>query len=302
MKTLLAPTEDFIRLERTTLDADVSAGSNVDLTLTNNNGMAENTFIVIGLEGSEKAELQKINEAVVAGTAVQVATLLFAHKKGEPVTVYRYDKRKFYGSLTIDGSYTELTADGSPASIQVDDPQGTRLEYSSSAYLYFKATYYNSVSGLETDVDDSTATNGDDSLRYASLYGIRKMAGFTQNPYITDGRIEQKRQQAENEINSAIFSRYVLPLAEIPALITYVCECLAAGYMHYEEYGPDGDAVKKLGEARALLKAIQDGRQKLLTVALTELPLVRSASGLYGKPDGSEVGGEKRKFKINQKF
>ena len=137
MKTLLAPTEDFIKLERTSLDADASAGSNVTLTLANNNGMDNNTFIVIGIEGSEKAELVKINASVTPGAAVQVETLLFAHKKGEPVTVYRYDKRKFYGSVTEGGSYTELTGDGSPVTIQVDDPQGTRLEYSSSTYQYF---------------------------------------------------------------------------------------------------------------------------------------------------------------------
>lgn len=302
MKTLLAPTEDFIKLERTTLDADAAAGSNIALTLANNNGMAENTFIVIGIEGSERAELEKINAAVTPGTAVQVATLLFPHKKGEPVTVYRYDKRKFYGSLTAGGSYSELTADGSPAAIQVDDPQGTRLEYSSSSYLFFKATYYNSVSGLETDVDDSNETNADESVRYCTLYGIRKMAGFTNNPFLSEGRVEQKRAQAENEINSAISSRYVLPLAEIPALITYVCELLAAGYLHYEEYGPDGDGGKKLGEARAIIKAISNGTQKLLKVDLTELPLVRSASGLYGKPDGSETGSEKKKFTIGMKF
>lgn len=302
MKTLLAPTEDFIKLERTTLDADASAGSNVSLTLVNNNGMASDTFIVIGLEGSEKAELEKINDTVVAGTTVRVATLLRDHKKGEPVTVYRFDKRKFYGATSETGSYTELTSDGSPAAIQVDDPQGTRLEYSLSTYTYFKATYYNSVSTLETDIADSDAVLADESKRYTSLYAIRKMAGFTENPFITDGRIEAKRKQAENEINSAIFSRYVLPLAEIPALIGYICECLAAGYMHYEEYGPEGDAVKKLGEGRGLLKSIVDGKQKLLYADYSELPLVRSASGLYGKPDGSETGDEKRKFTIKQKF
>ena len=302
MKTLLAPTEDFIKIERTTLDADASAGTNVALTLANNNGMAENTFIVIGLEGSDKAELQKINAAVTPGTGVQVATLLFPHKKGEPITVFRFDKRKFYGATTKTGSYTELTSDGSPVAIQVDDPQGTRLEYALSTYTYFKATYYNSVSTLETDIADSEAVLADESARYTSLYAIRKMAGFTENPYITDGRIEIKRKQAENEINSAIFSRYVLPLAEIPELIGYICECLAAGYLHYEEYGPEGDAVKKLGEARGILKSIIEGRQKLLYADLTELPLKRSASGLYGKPDGSETGDELRKFTIKKKF
>ena len=302
MRTLLAPTEDFIKLERTTLDADAAAGTNVALTLINNNGFSDNDFFVIGVEGSEKAELCQINGVVTPGTAIVGATLLFAHKKGEPVTRYRYNKRKFYGSLTAGGSYTELTGDGSPKTIGVDDPQGTFLEYTGSTYLYFKSTYYNSETLEETDTDDSREVLADESVRYASIYGIRKMAGFTQNPFISDGRVEDKRMQAESEINSSIFSRYSLPLSEIPPLITYICECLAAGYMHYEEYGPEGDAVKKLGEARALLKAIMEGRQRLLGVDYTELATVSAGNKIYGKPDGSETGDELSKFQIDQKF
>lgn len=303
MRTLLAPTEDFIKLERTTLAADATAGSNVTLTLANNDGMNDETFIVIGREGSEQAELQQINQAVTPGQAVRVATLKFDHKAGEQVTVFRYNQRKFYGSLTAGGSYTELTSSGSPANISVDDPQGTLLEYSSGeGYIYFKSTYYNSTTLDETAIADSNEVLADESARYASIYGIRKMAGFTENPFITDGRIEDKRRQAENEIDSAIYSNYVLPLSEIPPLITYICECLAAGYLHYEEYGQEGDAVKKLGEARAILKAIKEGRQRLLGTDKTELAVITSAARLSGKPDGTETYGSRRKFTMGQKF
>jgi phage gp36-like protein len=303
MRSLIAPTEDFIKRERTSLAADVSAGSNVTLTLDNNDGMADDNFLVIGREGSEKAELQQINAAVSGATNVQVATLLRAHKAGEPVTVYRYDKRKFYGSTSKTGSYTELTSDGSPVAIQVDDPQGTLIEYTGGdGYTYFKATYYNSQTAEETSLDDSEGTLADESSRYASLYGIRKMAGFTENPYITDGRIEDKRRQAENEINSSLFNQYTLPLSEVPPLVTYICECLAAGYIHYEEFGSEGEGGKKLGEARALLKSIANGNQKLLDSDMAQLSTVQSANRLSGKPDGSEIGGETRKFSISQKF
>lgn len=303
MRTLYAPTEDFIKKERTRLAADASAGSNVTLTLENNDGMNENTFIVIGKEGGELAEMQSINAAVVAGTDVQVATLLRNHKAGEQVTVYRYDKRKFYGCATDDGTFAQLTDDGSPVTIQVDDPQGTVIEYTGSeGYIYFYATYYNSSDGLETDADDATITLADESLRYASIYGIRKMAGFTENPFLTDGRVESKRKQAENEINSSIFNQYSLPLSEVPAILTYICELLAAGYIHYEEYGSEGEGGKKLGEARALLKSIGNGTQKLLGEDLAQLELVQSPRSLQGYPNGSEEGGDERKFTLGQKF
>ena len=290
MKTLIAPTEDFIKLERSELNADVSAGSDVSLTLLNNDNLSDNDFIVVGREGSEAAELQQINAVVTPGATIQVATLLRAHKKGESITKYRYNKRKFYGSTTATGSFTELTSDGSPVTIQVDDPQGTILEYTTGeGYTYFKSTYFNSEDSVETDVDDSEAVLADESKRYTSIYAIRVQAGLTQNPYINDARVERKRKQAENEINSSIFSRYVLPLAEVPPLIQNICELLAGGYLDFEEFGPDGQGVKWLGEGRALLKSIQKGRQRLIGADNTELAVISTTNVLQGYPDNDGV-------------
>lgn len=304
MRTLIAPTEDFIKLERTTLDADVAAGSNVSLTLLNNDGLANTDFIVIGREGSEKAELEQINQAVTPGTSVRVATLKFAHKKGEPVVKYRYNKRKFYGSILAAGPFVELTADGSPVIIQVDDLQGTLIEYTGGeGYEYFKATYFNSEDSDETDPADSEAVLADESVRYTSLYAIRVQAGLTENPYITDERIERKRKQAENEINSVLLSRYVLPLEEVPPLIQRLCELLAGGYIDFEEFGKDGEGVKWLGEARGILKSIREGTQRLIGAEGTELTVQSKTNKLRGYPDNEgDSETPKRMFSVDKTF
>lgn len=305
MLTLLAPTEDFIIVERTKLNADVSAGSDVTLTLESNGGFAENDFVVIGQGGAEKAELEQINAAVAGGTDIQVATLLYAHKKGEPVVKFRYNKRKFYGATTKTGTYTELTSDGSPVTIQVDDPQGTYLEYTGGeGYTFFKATYYNSQDLTETAIGDSDAVEADESKRYCSIYDIRKQCGLVENPYITDGRIERKRKQAEGEINSAIFSRYTLPLSEIPDVIKVICQLLAAGYIDYEEYGSEGQGVKWLGEARGMLKQIKDGRMVLLDSDYEQLQTQANGSSISGIPNSSteDTAGEDVKFKISDEY
>jgi hypothetical protein len=88
MRQFIAPTEEWIKTEIGTLAADATAGSNVTLTLINNDGLAQNDYVVIGHEGSELAELELINAAVSAGTAVRVATLKFNHKAGEPIVKY----------------------------------------------------------------------------------------------------------------------------------------------------------------------------------------------------------------------
>ncbi len=303
MRNFIAPTEDFIKLERTKIATDVTAGSNVTIVLDNNDHFADDDFIVVGREGSEKAEICQINDAVVAGQNVRVATLLFNHKAGEDITKYRYDKRKFYGCATVDGSYVELTSDGSPALIQVDDPQGTTFEYAGDTYSYFKATYYNSSDLTETDIADSTAVQSDQTSRYTTIYAIRVQAGLTQNPYINDGRIEEKRKQAENEINSILFRLYTLPLTEVPELIQRVCTLLAAGYIDFEEYGPDGQGVKWLGEARGILHSIRDGKQNLIGTDGTELARKTGTQGINSFPDSvDDNNGPRQYFKMGQRF
>jgi phage gp36-like protein len=289
MKQLYAPTEDFIKGEQAILQADASNGSSVTLNIGSNEGFAVNDFIVVGFEGQDGCELTKIT-GLTGNTSVVVNTLKLAHKSNEPVIKYRYDKRKFYGATSSSGSFTELTSEGSPKLISVDDPLGTILEYTDSVYTYFKATYYNSQDAIETQLSDSEPTLGDESGRYCSLYSIRKHAGLTKNPRISDGRIEEKRKQAESEINSILFGLYDLPLTEIPPLIQRVCILLAAGYIDYEEYGTEGDGVKWLGEARGILKAIKDGKQRLLDSSSDELVRVTRAQQLEGYPNTTSDG------------
>ncbi|MGY3406101.1 phage gp36-like protein [Bradyrhizobium sp. GM5.1] len=300
MRALQAPTEDFIKEEHGQLAADATAGSSATITLVNNNGFANADFVVIGYEGNELCELAQINQAVSGSTNIRVATLKFSHAKGEPIRVYRYDKRKFYGATSATGSFTELTSDGSPALIQVDDPMGTTLEYSGSTYTYFKATYYNSTTAEETDGDDAEAVLADESLRYASLYAIRKHAGLAGNPRYSDARLEVKRKQAENELNSALAAKYVLPLAEVPGLLSQICELLAAGYIDYEEFGKDGEGVKWLGEARALIKAIQKGTQILIGADGIELERNTKVGVLDGYPSDEDT--DEAQFSMGQRF
>lgn len=284
LRQLHAPTEEFVRGESTYLDADASPGSNVSLTVKNNSGFSNTDYIVIGNEGSELCEMVQINSAVTDNT-IQVIALKFAHKKGEPIVRYRYNSRKFYGATSQNGVFTELTSDGSPVPIKVDEPQGTFIEYTGDTYTHFKATYYNSTTTAETSIEDAIASIADETNRYASLYAIRKHAGLYGNPFYSDFRIEMKRKQAENEIDSMIYARYALPLTEVPALISYVCELLTAGYIDYEEFGAEGEGVKWLGEARAILKDIKDGTRILIGTDGVEEARRENVGRIVGLPN-----------------
>lgn len=301
MKVLLAPTEDFIKRDRTSLTADVTAGAGIVIPVANSNGFAVNDYIVVGPEGSEQAELTIIT-AVATGQIT--ATLLQAHGALEPIVKYRYNKRKFYGALTATGSYSELTGDGSPVTIKVGDPQGTLLEYTAGdGYAYFKATYYNSTTLEESNIADAEAVQADESLRYCSLYAIAHQAGLTNNPYITDGMLETYRKRAENEVRSIIMTRYILPLPEVPAIIENATTLLAAGYMDYKEFGSEGEGVKWLGEARGILNSIKNGTQRLIGADETELPYHTTSSQVQSYPNDVDAeGGQPQYFGMNKEF
>jgi hypothetical protein len=309
MKTLLAPTEDFIKRERGQLALAASAGSSVVLTMVNSQGFLLHDWVVVGREGSETAELCQIT--AVSGQTITVATLLLPHSSDEPVTKYRYNQRKFYGCLTAAGSFVELTGYGSPVTIQVDDPQGTILEYSGGeGYLYFKATYWNSYSSEETQTADANTVLADESVRYCSIYAIKKQAGLTNNPYVTDGVVETYRKRAESEVDSYLNAMYVLPLLnssgipEIPFLVENCTTLLAAGYMDWQEFGKDGEGFKWLGEARSILKKLQTpGGMQLLGSDKQPMQQNTLSSGVASYPDQVDNdNGPVRMFTTRQRF
>lgn len=309
MKVLLAPTEDFIKRERGAIAADVVAGSSVPITLVNSNGFLVNDYVVVGLEGSELAEMCQVTN--VTGQIVTVGTLVLNHKTDEPVTKYRYNKRKYYGSISSVGVFSELAGYGSPVQIQVDDPQGTILEYTGNeGYTYFKSTYYNTTTSEESNVSDADTVLADESTRYCSIYAIKKQAGLTNNPYVSDGEVETKRRRAENEVDSYLNARYILPLinssgvAEIPFLVENCTMLLAAGYMDYQQFGKDGEGVKWLGEARSILKKLQTaGGQQLLGSDKQEMQTQVLSSTVSGFPNTVDnLNGPTQKFTMDQTF
>jgi hypothetical protein len=306
MKSFLAPTENFIKSEKSELTEAATSGSNVTLKLKSNQGFADKDYVIVKKEGNEEAHICQINATVEGNTDIQVATLKHNLSKGDQVVKILFNQRKFYGSLTKTGDYTELTDDGSPKDIEVDNPDGTLFEYTGSdGYLYFKATYYNSETLTETDTDDAVAVLGGESDRYCSINDIREEAGFNDNSYINDGQIEIFRQTAESEVKSSIYKLYSLPLSTIPDIIKGVVRLLAAGQLLYKEYGAEADGtskdgIEKIKEARSILKEIRNGSIILLDDSDEKLEASGADSSLEGIPN--ETTDDDIKFKISDNF
>jgi hypothetical protein len=123
----------------------VAAGATVTIKLDNNNGLAQNDYLLIGEIGGTQSEIAQISAAVVAGTDIVVSSLKFPHNAGVKVYLLKYNQVKFYHTDTLTGSKTIITT----AAIDVDN---LFTEYrdgtNSTGYLFF--TLYNSTTADES--------------------------------------------------------------------------------------------------------------------------------------------------------
>jgi len=244
MQILSAPTEDSVLTELTYLSDDVAVAAN-SISVTNPQGFATDDYIVIERVRSETAEVVKI--ASVSGSEITLSTALnFLHKDGVRIQKILFNQRRFYRSTSETGSYTLLAT----KSIEVDRPDGTFYEDSTgTSTSWYKSTYYNSTTDVETTLADAVACKAAESEHYTSLWDIRKQAGFEDAFGIKDETIAAYRDEAENEFEAAIVSVYTIPLVPKPKIVRQIINLLAAGNLLIKEYGMEADIeISKSGQ------------------------------------------------------
>lgn len=257
MRQFYAPNEDFIKSAKSWIASDASSGVTT-ITLDNASGFESGKYICLGREGDETSELKRITDVTGNVITVESATT-FTHYENASVIQFDYNQRKLYYRETSEDDWTHVAAD-SPVDIGVDAPEGTLLEHTAgtSAYEYV-ATYYDSNAVTETSTDDAevvVATTASTNL--CSLQRIRQSAGWEDNFYVPDPRIDEARSDAQGEVFSALRKIYTFPLTKYSSFLTRIVVDMAVGYLLIDEYGMDVqnvalDGYKRLEEARARL-------------------------------------------------
>jgi len=270
MQTLVTPLEDIALGEKTYFSAEEAAGQ-TSLSCMNSDGFASNDFVILGRPGSENAEIIQISSTSTG--SIVTGTTKYLHYKDEPITEIFYNQRKFYRSTSQLGSFTHMSTEGSPIAISVDEPDGTQFEdVNGTSTSWYKATYYNSCTYVETPLADSIAVQANNANEYTSIYKIRREAGFEDNAYVSVDCIAEKRLEAKSQIDGTLAMVYQLPLSSIPALISHINTLLAAGLLLQKEYGVEANVdIMKSGQpkiirAEELLQKIVDGQLLLVDV------------------------------------
>lgn len=144
-------------LEKSYLSNSVSAGA-TSLAVKNNDRFAINDRLMVGELGREKTETLTVG-AVSGGTGITVGATVFSHSADDPVYKLRFDQVKFYRSTTgVAGTYSiistqALDVDNDTLTTTYDDTSGL-------ATYYYKVSYYNSISTLESSLSDPVLGSG----------------------------------------------------------------------------------------------------------------------------------------------
>ena len=276
MQILQAEIEDYVLGEYTTFSLDEESGQTI-LSVTDPTGFSANKYVVLGVIGNENSEICQVASTSTNSITVAVATTK-KHYKDEPIQVIRYNQRKFYRSTTETGTFSHLSGEGSPVAIKIDNPQGTILEDTTGTTTsWYKATYYNSYSLSETSLDDAVAVQAGDADHYVSLYKILAEAGLQNNPYLSTEIVDRYRNEAEEETEGSLITKYSLPLPKTSRILQKIIILSAAGNLLSQEYGVEANIeISKSGErkikrAEELIDRILEGKITLIDTDGSEL-------------------------------
>jgi phage gp36-like protein len=304
---LKAPNYDSDNIaERTEVNADVASGQ-ATVTVKNVQGFANSDFFRIG-EG-ETAEIKKIS-SISNQTITATTNFTFPHNRGEKLVKLRFDQIKFKrannvnGSVPVDGSFSTIAT----VNIEADQDETEYNDPVGSSSYWYKYTYYNSDSANESDISDSIAVRGGGFGYYCSIDDVRIEAGFVNNFAITDKMIQDRLDEAQDEVKGALSARYTLPLSYVPKILRNITKLLAAGYLLITAYGPGEEGTNKEGQqkiqhAQALLAKIVSG--EIALIGIDEQVIAGNIDTISGYPDNTAEEldpPEGRLFRINKVF
>jgi hypothetical protein len=256
---------DVAITERSKFRSDLSAGETV-IPVKNASKFETNQYICLGQQGMETAELRKIESVDESARTITVDTAtIYPHYQDDPVSMFLYNRRKFYRWNATAGTWEHLSSEGSPKDIEVDNPQGTFFEDSEGTTSNkYKATYLSVVRSVETSILDAKEIYGGGlATDLISLYRIRYSAGFNENYSIEDSYIDQYRQDAQGEVWAALRKRYSFPLTKNSSFLRNIVRDLAVGFIWLDQYSGNDIKVKsaerRISEARERLNGLAEG-------------------------------------------
>ena len=231
-------------IERTTLSADVIATDTV-IAVDNGDNLTTDEYALIGNTGKELSEIRKMT---VSGNDVTVTALTNAHDKTDKLTQLFGNQIKLYRASNVDGT-TPADTDFTILDTVSIEPDNFYIDYTDSmggSGYWYKQTYYNSTTTIESSIALSTASRGGGYGRYVRIDRVRSKAGLQDNPRYTDIDIDESIMEAQDEIDAGMrVAGYTVPFSSVPRFISKLTRELAVGDLLGEAYDSRAEGTNK---------------------------------------------------------
>jgi len=298
--------------EESQLNAEIDAGVTA-VTLKNTQNVAATDWILIGNKGAERSEIRAIDSVPSSTSIVVGAATSFSHKRYDPVTILHGNQIKIYRAANVNGSQpADISFDVlDTVAIDSDNITTTYIDDEGGAGYWYKFTYKNQTTSIESDLGDSNAVRGSSSDLYTTVDEVREEAGMENNRWISDVYISGRLTHAMSTIDTYLGGTYTTPFeAPISPTISNIAMILAAGYVLNREYGTTTSGTSKDGQAKIdwameQLRMIRSGEIDLTDGSGNSL---ESGDRLTGWPDettaatANEEGGGPRQFRITDEY
>jgi len=170
---------DFSGQEISLLTVATTVGV-TSIKLENTEGLADDDYLLIN-PGTEISEVIKIGAAVSSNTDLTVSALKFAHRKDSKVYRLAYNQMKFYESDAEGGTYAAIVG----ATVDMDFAKNqTNYEYPTATEgYYYKRTFYNETTLVESAIANSIPWQTDEEELYATPEELQMFLQFDNNDY-----------------------------------------------------------------------------------------------------------------------
>lgn len=307
MQTLELPNFDALNIRgKSRLVADAAADQPV-AALENPQGFIVQEYAILGEPGAEDAELILI-DGVDEDQITAAENLARDHSRGEAITLLSGNMIRIYRASNVNGYEPDDDADYSlldTIEIDVDQMSTEYTDETGGSDYWYKKTYYNETTGLETALEDSDAVRGGNYGHYVTLDEVVDEAFPAGNDYVRASLVADARDDAEDEVNGTIASRYTLPLTSTPRMLKRATKLIAAGWLLTKvwstgEEGTNKDGNDRLKKGREILDRIATGKLGLLDVQQVAVSGEQAQLGGYPTSSNSNCGGPK--FRMTMKF
>lgn len=159
---------------KTFFESDTSSGTST--ISVNGFGFSADDYVVLGQEGTEKAEIIKISSA--SNTSITFATnIVYNHSRGEKIQLIQYDKIHIEYKIGIEAGYSNL----SNIDIKIDELETAYINdtvYSGTPEnVYYRYYFYSSDDGVDFGTESGYSVWVSDNYEgYNTVYSITKRA------------------------------------------------------------------------------------------------------------------------------